>query len=75
VIGALVGYIAAEALLAPLMPPLHWLSAIIVANATYVGVLLWYQWHYSRQRGAEQIGRKSTMPRPWYRRWRSGSRE
>ena len=70
VIGALVGYIAAEALLEPFMHPLHWLSASIVAIATYVGVLLWYRWHYPRQRGARQTGRKATMPRPWYRRRR-----
>ena len=47
-IGALVGYIAAEAILAPLMHPLHWLVAIVVGGVAYVGVLLWYRWRYTR---------------------------
>ena len=74
VIGALVGYIGAEALLAPFMHPLHWLSAIIVAIATYLGVLLWYRWHYPRQRGARPAGRKATMRQRWYR-WRPANRK
>ena len=69
VIGALVGYMGAEALLASLMHPLHWLLTIIVAIATYLGVLLWYRWRYPRQRGTQQAGRKATMRPSWYRRW------
>lgn len=38
-IGALAGYIAAEAILAPLAHPLHWLIAMIVAVASYFTVL------------------------------------
>jgi len=71
VLGALVGYIGAEALLAPLMHPLHWLSAIIMAIVTYVAVLLWYRWHYPRQRGARQAGRKATIRESWARWWRA----
>ena len=40
-IGALTGYIAAEAILAPLLHPLHWLTAIIVAAISYFAVLFW----------------------------------
>ena len=42
--------------------PLHWLSAISVAIATYHGVLLWYRWHYPRQRDTRQAGQKSDDP-------------
>ncbi len=60
-IGALVGYIAAETLLTPFMHPLHWLSAILVASTTYIGVLLGYRWHYPQQRRIPQIGRKAVV--------------
>ena len=71
-IGALVGYIAAEGILAPLMHPLHWLTAIIVAVIAYFGVLFWYRWQYPRRPSTAPSGQKHSVRRPWYRRWRPG---
>ena len=68
-IGGLVGYIAAEAILAPLMHPLHWLAAIIVAVVAYVGVLLWYRWRYPRRPNPHRMNEQHSAAAPWYRRW------
>ena len=73
-IGALVGYIAAEGILAPFMHPLHWLTAMIVAVIAYVGVSFWYRWRYPRRPATAPIGQKQSARRPWYRRWRAGRR-
>ena len=73
VIGGLVGYIAAETILAPLMHPLHWLISLIVTMITYFGVLFWYRWRYPKRVSAA-IGQKHPARPPWYRRWRSGWR-
>ena len=73
-IGALVGYIAAEAILAPFMHPLHWLTAIIVAVVSYVGVLLWYRRRFPRRPNLHSVSEKQRAASPWYRRWWRGRR-
>ena len=72
-IGVLAGYIAAEAILAPLMHPLHWLTAIIVAVISFFGVVFWYRWRYPKWVSAA-IGQKHHARSPWYRRWHSDGR-
>ena len=72
-IGGLVGYIAPEGVLGPLMHPLHWLTAILVGAVSYFGVLFWYRWYYPRRMHAA-VGHTSNSRPPWYRRWRSGGR-
>ena len=69
VIGALVGYIAAEAILAPLMHPLHWLAAIIVGAGAYFGTLLWYRWRYPKRQIGTPLGQRQAA-RPFWHRWR-----
>ena len=74
VIGALVGYIAAEAILTPFMHPLHWLTSIIVGAVSYVGVLLWYRWRNPRRPSSHPMNAKHRTAVPWYRRWWRGRR-
>ena len=71
-IGALTGYIATEAILVPLMHPLHWLAAVIIAVISYFAVLFWYRWRYPARVSAT-IAQKHHARVPWYQRWRSGA--
>jgi uncharacterized membrane protein YfcA len=69
VIGWLVGYIVAEGLLAQLMHPLHWVTAVVVAVLVYLGVLFWYRWQYPGRRSATSSSQQRDTSTPWYRRW------
>ena len=49
---------AAKAILAPFMHPLHWLTAIIVAAVAYFGVLFLYRWQHPRRQRSAPAGRR-----------------
>lgn len=47
--GFLIGYIAAEGLLAHYLHPLHWLVAGVVAILGYFAGLVWNQWRHPQR--------------------------